>query len=165
MIKEIDFPRDAQIFGREQGSYFRDAFKVNVSKDNLEAGQVYHAIFGYLPKPVQVALSVRNTLMKPFGFAASNTKMSLPLEDIKAGTRAGFLLIDSVSASEVVCSSSETNMDMWLSVLKISEREFAVSTLVNLKTRTGRAYMACIKPFHKIVARYCIRQALKAGRL
>jgi len=45
-------------------------------------------------------------------------------------------------------------MDMWLSVLKVSEQEFSISTLVNLKTKTGKLYMAFIKPLNKLVAKY-----------
>jgi len=54
---------------------------------------------------------------------------------------------------------------MWLSVLKLSEQEFAISTLVNLKTTSGKVYMILIKPFHKLVAKHCIKQALRAGRI
>lgn len=54
---------------------------------------------------------------------------------------------------------------MWISVLKLSEQKFAVSTLVKLKTKTGKVYMTFIKPFHKLVAKYCIKQTLSASRI
>lgn len=165
MVSEIEFPVETKINGKELNSYYRDSFKIRVNKTDLEAKNVYHSIFGFLPKPVQLALSFRNSIVKHFGFSASNTEMSLPLEDIEAGKKAGFLIIESVESSEVICGAYEPNMDMWLSVLKLSEQEFAVSTLVNLKTKTGKVYMAFIKPFHKLVAKYCIKQALKAGRI
>jgi len=165
MVSEMEFPVETQINGKELNSYYRDSFKVQVNKTELEAKNVYHSIFGFLPKPVQLALSFRNSVVKYFGFSASNTEMSLPLEDIEAGKKAGFLIIESVEPSEVICGAYEHNMDMWLSVLKLSEQEFAVSTLVNLKTKTGKVYMAFIKPFHKLVAKYCIKQAVRAGRI
>jgi hypothetical protein len=165
LVYEIKFPPEATINGKELDSYFRDSFKVTTNKADLDAKTVYHSIFGFLPALVQWALKLRNTIMKCFGFSASNTEMSLPLEDIMAGKKAGFLTIELVSETEVVCSSYEPNMDMWLSVLKLSEQEFAVSTLVNLKTTSGKCYMTLVKPFHKFVAKYCIRQALKKGRI
>lgn len=165
MVSEMEFPPETQINGKELNEYYRDSFKVKVNKTDLEAKNVYHSIFGFLPKPVQLALAFRNSIVKHFGFSASNTEMSLPLEDIVAGNKAGFLTIDFVDSSEVICSAYEPNMDMWLSVLKLSDQEFSISTLVNLKTTTGKLYMAFIKPFHKLVAKYCIRQALKAGRI
>jgi len=93
--------------------------------------------------------------------------MSLSLNEIEDGRKAGFLNIELVTDADanVVCGAYEHNMDMWLSVMKTLDHEFAVSTLVNLKTKSGKIYMAMIKPFHKVVAKYCIHQAIKAERL
>ncbi|MDQ2078398.1 DUF2867 domain-containing protein [Marinimicrobium sp. ABcell2] len=166
MITEIGFPGGTEINGRERGSFYRDSYSVTVGKKGLGARQVYHGIFGYLSMPVQVALRVRNSVAKLVGFAATNTTMSaLSMEEVQPGKRAGFLTIEAASDSEVVCGAYEKNMDMWISVLKLSEQDFAISTLVNLKTRSGKIYMAIIKPFHKVVAKYSIRQSLKAGRI
>lgn len=165
MIYEITFPDATQINGKEKHSYYRDSFKFKTRCCGLEAKQVYHSIFGFLPAPIQWAMKLRNAIVKYFGFSASETEMSLPLADIAEGKKAGFLIIESVSETEIVCAAYESNMDMWLSVLKLSEQEFALSTLVNLKTTSGRLYMLFIQPFHKQVAKYSIRQALKSGRI
>ncbi len=165
LVSEIEFPDETKINGKEINSYYRDSFKVKVNKTELEAKNVYHSIFGFLPTSIQWALKCRNSIVKFLGFSVSNTQMCLPLEEIIAGKKAGFLTIESVSKSEVICGAYEKNMDMWLSVLKVSEQEFAISTLVNLKTKSGEVYMAFIKPFHKLVAKFCIKQALKAGRI
>lgn len=165
MIKEINFPSETDVNGKEQDTFYRDSFVFTVSKNELRAKDVYHSIFGFLPKPVQWALALRNKIVKYLGFAASNTEMSLALKDIEAGKKAGFLTIESVNDSEIICAAYEDNMDMWLSVLKRSHNTFAVSTLVNLKTPSGKVYMAIIKPFHKLVAKYCIQRAINAGRI
>jgi|TARA_B100000745_G_scaffold75347_1_gene45570 hypothetical protein len=164
-ISEIQFPQKTTIQNKASAPYYRDAFKVVVTKHGLEAKQVYHGIFGFIPKPVQWALKLRNALVKWIGFAASDTEMALPLEEIATGKKAGFLVIEGVTEEELVCGAYEKNMDIWLSVLRLSEQEFAISTLVNLKTRSARWYMALIKPFHQRIAKYTIRQALKAGRI
>lgn len=74
-----------------------------------------------MPRPVQLALSFRNTLVRYLGFSVSNTEITLPLEDIQNGQNAGYLIVESVASSEVICAAYEANMDMWLSVLKLSE--------------------------------------------
>lgn len=165
MISEIDFPNKSTLNGKESESHYQDSFKVMVNVNNLDAKEVYHRIFAYLPNSVQLAMKIRNAIVKLFGFSASNTEMSLALDDIKEGNKAGFLTIEKVTQTELVCGAYEKNMDMWISVLKLAEQEFAVSTLVNLKTKSGKLYMAFIKPFHKVVAKHCIKQALKAGRI
>ncbi|WP_415900977.1 DUF2867 domain-containing protein [Neptuniibacter sp. QD48_11] len=165
MISEIEFPSTTTINGKESESYYRDSFQVSVRHNGLNAKDVYHRIFGYMPKSIQLALKIRNAVVKMFGFSASSTEMSLSLNEIEEGRKAGFLNIELVTDGEVVCGAYEPNMDMWLSVMKTSDHEFAVSTLVNLKTKSGKIYMAMIKPFHKVVAKYCIHQAIKTGRL
>ncbi|WP_347332906.1 DUF2867 domain-containing protein [Marinimicrobium locisalis] len=165
MITEIDFPTETALYGRELGAFYRDSFRVRVRKEALGARQVYHSIFAHLPISVQLALKARNSVVKLVGFSASNTSMSIGLEEIQAGQNAGFLTIEAASDVEVVCTAYEKNMDMWLSVLKLSDQEFAISTLVNMKTGAGKVYMAFIKPFHKLVAQHSINQALKAGRI
>jgi hypothetical protein len=165
LISEIHFPCATKINGQEKNSYYRDAFTVTTTRTHLNAKKVYHSIFAYLPASVQFALRLRNAIVKHFGLSASNTEMSLPLEEITVGRQAGFLVIESVSDTEIICAVYEDNMDMWLSVLKLSDNEFAVSTLVNLHTRTAKVYMVFIKPFHQWVAKYCIKQALKSGRI
>jgi len=165
MVKERDFPSGTLINGKEDALFYRDSFVFQASKDELGAVEAYHGIFGHLPKFVQLAMKLRNAVVKWFGFSAGATEMTLPIQDIEVGKRAGFLVFEAVSDQEVVTAAYEKNMDMWLSVMKLEQQEFAVSTLVNLKTRSGRFYMAFIKPFHKLVAKYCIANALRQGRL
>lgn len=165
MISETDFPSTTEINGKESDVYYRDSFRVMVKPQNLEAKQVYHRIFGFIPTPVQWAFKLRNSVVKWLGFSVSNTEMSLPLDDIQVGKKAGFLTVEYVSELEIVCGAYEKNMDMWISVLRLDNQEFAISTLVNLKTKSGKIYMALIKPFHKMVAKYTIKQAIKAGRI
>ncbi len=165
MVREIEFPINTHINGYESESFYRDAFTVKVTQNHLEAKHVYHCIFGYLPKPVRTALAIRNSIVKLFGFSASNTEMSLPLDAIQVEKKAGFLNYEIVEPNEVVCGAYDKHMDMWLAVIKNSDHEFVIATLVNLKTKTGSIYMTLIKPFHKLIAKYCIRKAVKSGRL
>ena len=165
MVFEICFPAQTQLNGKESGSFYRDAFVVTVNQSDLPAKYVYHSIFAYLPDSVQRLMKIRNAIVKYLGFSASNSTMALAYEDICVGNKAGFLTIENLSDTELVCAAYEKNMDMWISVLKVKDDQFVISTLVNLKTKTGKVYMACIVPFHKLIAKHCIKQALKAGRL
>jgi hypothetical protein len=72
---------------------------------------------------------------------------------------------DQISVSELIVVAYEKNMDIWVSVLKVADRRFVISTLINFKTQRGRLYMRCIKPLHQMVTKFCIKQAVKAGRL
>jgi hypothetical protein len=165
LIIEIEFPKDTQLSGKETKSYYRDAFKFKTSKVNLEPKNVFHGIFGHFSKIIRWLFKFRNSIMKWFGFSASNSEMNFALADMKVGAKVGFLQIESITSSEIVCGAYEKNMDMWVSVLKLPNNEFGISTLVNLKTKSGKVYMAFIKPFHKIMAKYAINEALRSGRI
>lgn len=56
-------------------------------------------------------------------------------------------------------------MAIWLTVKRVSQSQFIVATEVELRTLKGRVYMAIIKPFHRFIAPFCIRYALKMNRI
>ncbi|OLQ93006.1 hypothetical protein BIY22_00500 [Vibrio panuliri] len=165
MVKQVPFPQSCSLNGRQSEHYYRDTFVCQVTLKELNAIKVYHSIFAYLPVPIQITLKIRNSVVKHIGFSSAGTELALELEDIEEGKQAGFLVYEKVTSEEIIASASEENMDMWIAVQRTAPNEYAISTLVNLKTKMGRAYMALIKPFHKIVARYCIQHALKTGRI
>jgi len=160
MVTECPFPTNTQLVGKESECYFRDAYQFRCTKTKLKPKQVYHAIFATLPIPVQFAMKLRNTIMSLFGFTASNEQMCVPLEQLIEGKQAGFLTVEMISDQEMICAAYEKNMDMWISVTKVNEMEFRVSTLVNMKTNSGKIYLFVIKPFHRFVAKYAIKMAI-----
>ena len=164
-IIEVPFNDECYIGRYVSDEHFKDMFIFSSQKLSLTAKEVYHGIFAYLPSSVVWLLKVRNQLVRYIGFSATNSKMSASLNDIQTGMQAGFLTFKLVSDKEVICSSSEKNMDLWLSVSRLSDTQFSVATVVNLKTWQGRWYMAVIKPFHKLIAPYCIKRALSANRI
>lgn len=84
---------------------------------------------------------------------------------MKTGESAGFLRYQLVSDEQVVSTSEEPNMAIWLTVKRVSQSQFIVATEVELRTLKGRVYMAIIKPFHRFIAPFCIRYALKMNRI
>lgn len=144
--------------------YYCDSFEVS-TQHNLTAKQAYYAIFAFLPKPIQIALRVRNKIVSVFGFEPSEVVMTIPLDELNAGSKSGNLTFHNVNDDEVICATKERHLDIWLSVQKVQENTYAVTTLVNIHTLLGQLYMLFIKPLHKLVASNAILAALKANRL
>lgn len=165
MVQEIDFPSNTLLNGKESQYFFRDSYHVSSSNTELVAKHIYHAVFGFIPKPAMWMMKLRNLIMGWFGFSTGNFDPHLTLEQIEEGKEAGFLTIETVTDQEVVSAAYASNMDMWISVLKLSDSEFAFSTLVNMKTRGSRLYLELIKPFHRLLAKYAIRDAIKKNRI
>ena len=165
MVREINFPQSSALYNKKFQYSFRDAYLVPIQDKNLEASHVYYEVFSSLPKPVSSLMNLRNSIAEFFGFEASSAEMCGELENIVVGHKAGFLTFESVSLTEVIATADEDNMQIWISVLEISTKEYAVSTLVHLKTKSSRWYMKIIQPFHKWVAKYTINQKIKQNRL
>lgn len=165
MVHETSFPTGTTLYHKQFEYSFRDAFSVTTEKSNLDAIQVYYEVFSSLPKPVNLLMKLRNYLAVFLGLDASSAEMCGELKNIAVGQSAGFLTFKSVSTTEVISTAVEKNMQLWISVLKVSSQEFIVSTLVHLKTKRSQWYMKMIHPFHKWVARYTIQQAIRQNRL
>lgn len=165
MIIETHFPEKSALYDKQFEYSFRDAYLVLTRKESLDAIRVYYEVFSSLPKPVNSLMELRNTIAAFLGFESGSAKMCGELEDIYVGQQAGFLTFEAVSTTEVIATAVEDNMQIWISVLEVSTSEYVISTLVHLKTKSSRWYMKIIQPFHKWVAKYTVKQAIKQNRL
>lgn len=161
-VTAVPFP---SVVSKGCGVCYQDAFMFTTNKADLTAQQVYFAIFAELPQWVKGLLTLRNKVVALFGFLATDNNMGSSLTSMKTGERAGFLRYQLVSDEQVVSTSEEPNMAIWLTVKRVSQSQFIVATEVELRTLKGRVYMAIIKPFHRFIAPFCIRYALKMNRI
>ena len=165
MVSEVNFPSQTLLNGMENESYYRDSFLVNTSRRNLAAKYVYHSVFGYFPNFIYRLYKFRNNIANRFNFTEISFPVYFNYNDIYQGRKIGPLIFDKISESELVVVAYEKNMDVWVSVLKITDTRYVISTLTNFKNKKGRLYMRCIQPLHQILTKFCIKQALKGGRL
>lgn len=148
----------------EQVPFFRDALVSPISKPDLCAQQIQHAIFGYMPKWVHTLMKIRNSVVSKLGFKVGVDSMSSNNKDLQAGDKVGFMKIKSITPTEVICFAEDKHMDFYISVSK-NNTQATISTLVNQKTLIGRLYVNAIIPFHYVIARAVIANALKAKRI
>lgn len=148
----------------EQAPFFRDALVSPISKTELTAQQIQHAIFGYMPKWIHILMKVRNLIVSKLGFEVGVNSMSSDRNSLQEGDQVGFMNIKSITATEVICFAEDKHMEFYLSVSK-NEKQATISTLVNQKTLIGRLYVNAIIPFHYVIARAVIANAVKAKRI
>lgn len=165
MVSEVNFPPQTLLNGKEEHSYYRDSFLVNVSRRNLAAKYVYHSVFAYLPNFIYRFYKFRNSIAKILNLSEVNYPVYFQYNDIYQSRKIGLLTFDKISEAELVVVSYGKNMDIWVSVLKVTDTRFIISTLVNFNNNKGRLYMKCIRPLHQVLTKFCIRQALNSGRL
>jgi hypothetical protein len=65
----------------------------------------------------------------------------------------------------LVTGEDDSHLDFRIALSRTKDNRLRVTTVVQTKNTLGRVYMFVIKPFHKLIARTMIANALKAGRL
>lgn len=163
-IKTLIPPTDDALATKHQAPYFRDALKTSVSKHQLSPSQLQYAIFNYLPNWVQGLMSLRNKIVKWFGFEVGVNNMNPVSDELNIGDKAGFLTIIEKTEDEIISHADDKHMTFYLSVKK-QGNDVIVSSLVNQKTTIGRIYVNAILPFHYFIARIVINNAIKANRI
>ena len=146
------------------GHYFRDALVTTIQRNELTPSQLQHAIFAHMPGWVSGLMSLRNRLVKAFGFEVGQSSMAPKKTEMQIGETAGFLTVVEKYDDEIICCAEDKHMTFYLSVAKLPGK-VVVSTLVNQKTLLGRIYVNAILPFHYIIARVVINNAVTAKRI
>lgn len=163
-ISTLNKPYEDRLAQKESQYYFRDALVAKATHNHLSPSQTQHAIFAYLPQWVNGLMRVRNCIVSVFGFKVGKDSLRPESSELSVGDRAGFLTISEKFEDEIISYAEDKHMDFYISVA-IKNGNIVVSTLVNQKTLIGRMYVNLILPFHYIIARTVINNAIKAGRI
>jgi Protein of unknown function (DUF2867) len=84
------------------------------------------------------------------------------------GERVGLFPVQSITAQELILGIDDKHLNFRVSVLrslKNSLEYVTISTVVELNNSLGRAYLFVIKPFHKLIVRSMLQNALNKGRI
>jgi len=166
-IRALPEPKNDKLAAKISKHYFRDALATKRINKELSASQLQFAIFAYMPPWVAWLMKIRNYCVALFGFSVGTEEeggMAPKIEEMEVGDRAGFLVVSEKTDDEIVSSAEDKHMAFYLSVA-IQGDDVVVSTLVNQKTIIGRIYVNLILPFHYVIARSVINNAIGAGRI
>jgi hypothetical protein len=166
-IRNLSEPKDDTLATKVSKHYFRDALATKRTNQKLTASQLQFAIFAYMPSWVGYLMNIRNACVALFGFSVGTGKesgMSPQGEEMEIGDKAGFLIVTEKTEFEIISKAEDKHMAFYLSVA-IKADDVVVSTLVNQKTLIGRIYVNLILPFHYVIARCVINNAIRSGRI
>jgi len=148
---EPDVDADALLAGAQ----FVDAFRITVDDNALDARRAAERMLARGPRWVETLMTVRNRAVAPFGL-----KTPAPTGTITADT-IGIFPVLSETPSRVVAGLDDTHLDfrVVVDVESFSEgQQVTATTLVRTHNWLGRAYLAIILPFHRLVVRSLLRQ-------
>jgi hypothetical protein len=171
-VVECDVP-SGSVLSREliERAYFRDSYRVLLSRRELGVVDIFFGIFGHHPPWMKLLLIVRNKVASLAGLDAPTAADILHVE-IKdryvVGDKIGVWPIFWLSEDELVAGRNNKHLDFRLSVLKVPDGErtsVVVSTICTVHNLSGKLYLFFVVPLHRYGVRKLMANALAAQRL
>jgi hypothetical protein len=146
------------------GADLLDAFAVHLPagvNDDLEA--LARAGFERQAWWIRALTRMRDVMMATVGVKSSR---AIGAAAAARGPVIGFFPLLSRSARELVVGEDDRHLDFLVAILlrtgAAGVRELVVVTVVHCHNRLGRAYLAVIAPFHRVIAQASLEQAARA---
>lgn len=130
------------------GADFTDAFALETGESNLPALAAARRALEHVPGWIKGLLKVRDRIVSPLGLE------TVDKIERAASERCGFFPIISQSPNRVVLGLDDRHLDFRIVVDTRAAgpgTRVTVTTLVKRHNALGRAYLATIMPFHKLI--------------
>lgn len=140
---EVDTPPDCAIILPKAD--FSNSFAIDVDR-SIDALQAAEIALSRQPRWIAALMTLRNIVVAPFG---------LKTEAPPKSRHIGIFPIVSSSPQRVVLGFDDAHLDFRIIVdvalLTETTRRVTATTLVHRHNALGRAYLAAILPFHKLI--------------
>jgi len=146
---------DAGMKGLLPGAQFADAFGVAVNDGSLTARQAAERMFLRLPRWIDRLMKLRNLVVAPLGLKTPTHTKTIVADSI------GPFPVISATPQRLVAGFDDKHLDFRVIVDvtgSVPSRQVTATTLVMTHNLLGRAYLATIMPFHRIIVPAMLRQ-------
>ena len=143
------------------GAQFIDTFRVEIGAATVNAREACTRMVLHGPRWIDALTRRRNILVTPFGLKKSGEGAPAP------GGLIGLFPVLSETPERLVAGFDDSHLDFRIVVEVAGEavlRHVTLTTLVRTNNRLGRAYLAFITPFHKLVARSMMGRLAEPAR-
>jgi hypothetical protein len=147
------------------GAGFADAYCLIVEAPALDAAAAAQRVFSRTPRWISTLLALRNRLVALIGL--KGTEKAAGGKDASSAKvrRIGFFPVVSQTPDRIVMGFDDWHLDFRVVVdvatLGGDRRRVIATTLVRTHTWVGRAYLAVIMPFHRVIVRTMLAQAAR----
>ncbi|CAN5462795.1 DUF2867 domain-containing protein [soil metagenome] len=149
------FEPDTAMKGLLPGAQFGDAFRVVVNDDNLNARQAAERMFLRLPGWIDSLMRLRNLVVAPLGLKTPSHAKTISPDSV------GPFPVLTETPQRLVAGFNDKHLDFRVIVDvtgNVPNRQVTATTLVMTHNLLGRAYLATIMPFHRIIVPAMLRQ-------
>ncbi|MEC3947908.1 DUF2867 domain-containing protein [Sphingobium sp. HWE2-09] len=146
------------------GAHLLDSFAAHVPIGlNCGIREMAEAVLGRPEFWVQGLLFVRDGVVRFLGLQTiGDLREANPV-----GDRIDFFPILSAHSTEIIVGEDDKHLDFRISVLEIKMpdggRQLVITTAVRCHNRLGHAYLAVIRPFHRLIIHSRLRRAVKSA--
>ena len=169
LVTSVALPAASRLTGLYASTNLADAFSIRLPAGAARDPEVLaQFIFAQQAPWVHALMRLRDALVAGFGLKTAKQLATLAGE--AGSTRLGIFRIYSRSEAEIVLGEDDKHLDFRTSVLCCGddaaqgERHLVLSTVVRCHNRLGRAYIALIAPFHRLVVRSSLHRAARQSR-
>jgi len=137
------------------GAQFIDAYRIEVDGGTLDAREVARRMFERTPRWVDALLNLRNRIVAPLGLKTSGAG------EPATGGMIGLFPVVSETPERLVAGFNDAHLDFRVVVDVTAAKagqQITATTLVRTHNRLGRAYLAAILPFHRVIVRSLLRR-------
>jgi hypothetical protein len=168
-ISPVELPTESQIGGFYKSVNLADAYAISLpDRASHDPEVLARFLFSQSPLAMRLLLKVRDLLVAPFGVKTASRLQALGAA--QSSQRIGIFKIYDSNSSEIILGEDDNHLDFRLSVLcrpidgpTGNASELIISTVVTCHNTLGRAYIALIAPFHRLIVRACMRRAARFG--
>ena len=152
-------------------AHYWDAYRVPLRHTSTDVVDVFFAILGHHPLWMKRTLITRNRVAAWAGLVVPTAQEILHPQrrpHYTVGDKIGPWPIFSLRPHELLAGHDDLHQDFRLSVLieaQDGQRSAVMSTVCKTHNAYGRAYLACITPFHSRAVPWLMQRAAAAGRL
>jgi Protein of unknown function (DUF2867) len=172
--RAVALPTGSRIAGLFAGAGLADAYAIRLPPgSNRDIGTLTRFMLGEQAPWIRYLMGLRDAIVTGFGIKTSRQlrREALRQEPIKdASERIYIFRVYAVSEDEMILGEDDKHLDFRLSVLLRSngaghqgKTEIVATTVVHCHNLLGRAYLALIAPFHRLVVRSILQRAARKG--
>jgi hypothetical protein len=149
-----------------QGLDFADAYQLVTDEPAVNAAAAAQRVFSRTPGWIAGLLALRNRIGALIGLKGTEETVFEAAQPVEKRRRIGFFPVVSEAADRVVMGFDDWHLDFRVVVdvlaLGADRQQVTATTLVRTHNGIGRAYLALIMPFHRVIVRTMLAQAAKS---
>jgi hypothetical protein len=165
-----DLPPESGLIAQLPRIDYLDSFEIALERKDLHIVALYAAVLDHLPAAFKSLLVARSHLVAPLGLkgpSRADLDARIDTDAIYApGDRIGRWRVFAAGKDELITGANDHHLDFRVSVLRRDgPARLALSTAILTHNALGRAYLAAVRPFHRLGVMQLLTRAAAAGRI